>query len=181
MLAFAIPMVLAAAVSSAPASSRICPSNDRTPIVSQAKGSSLVPRGAVSLTVCRYNGLPGDPESVQGMPAHKLIAAGTTSDGGTIARLSAELDAIRPLRPGATYGCPADFGSKLLAFFVYRSRPGDVVTIGLTGCNSITNGHVRRLGRGAPVIGRLAGVAQRLSSPPQSPGQPPPVPIWEPG
>jgi len=184
MLAFALPMLLAAAVPAAPASSWVCPSSDRTAIVSRGvgAGSPLVPRGAVSLTVCRYNGLagaPGSAGSAQGSAPHRLVGAGTTSDSGTIARVTGELDAIRPARV-AVYGCPADFGTELLAFFTYRSRPGDVVTIGLSGCNTITNGHVRRLGLNAPVIGQLSGLAKRLVSSAGSPGEPPPVPIWEP-
>jgi hypothetical protein len=180
MLAFALPALIAAAIPSAPVASSVCPANDRTPIVSRAPGagSSLVPRGAVSLTVCRYNGLPGDPQSVKGVAAHKLVAAGTTGNSSTIAKVSAKLDAMRPTRPGVAYGCPADFGTKLLAFFVYPSRSGDVVTIDLSGCNAITNGHVRRLGRDAPVIGQLAGLATRLVAT-GVPGYPP-VPPWEP-
>lgn len=180
MLAFALPMLLAAAVPAAPVSSSVCPANDRAPIVSQAPGAgrSLVPRGAISLTVCRYNGLAGAPRSVRAVGPNKLVAAGVTGDQTMIAKVTAELDAIRPTRPGAAFGCPADFGSKLLAFFAYRSRAGDVVTIDLSGCNTITNGHVRRLGLSAPVIGQLTGLAQpvvRTGVPPW-----PSVPPWEP-
>jgi len=185
MLAFSLPMLLAAAVHGAPVSSSVCPAGDRTPIVSRSPGasSSLVPRGAVSLTVCRYSGLAGDPQSPRGVAPHRLVGAGTTGSRATIARVSAALDAIRPARPGVRYGCPADFGTKLLALFAYRSGPGDVVTIDLSGCNAITNGHLRRLGLNAPVIGQLSGLAAPLTHsgapPPQSPG-PPSVPIWEP-
>jgi len=190
MLAFALPALLAAAVTAAPAPSSVCPTSDRTPVVSRAPGAgrSLVPGGAVSLTVCRYSGLPGAPQSARGVPANTLVAVGTTGNRATITRVTAELDAIRPGRRGVVvYGCPADFGTKLLAFFAYRSRPGDVVTIDLSGCNTITNGRLRRLGRDAPVIGRLTGLAEPVAgagSPPGQPtpppGEPPPVPIWEP-
>ena len=145
------------------------PNADRLPSPTP-RARSLVPRGAVSLTVCRYNGLPGDPRSVHGVAAHKLVAAGTTGNSSMIAKVTTELDAIRPTRPGVSYGCPADFGTKLLAFFVYPSRRGDVVTIDLSGCNTITNGHVRRLGRNAPVIGQLTGLAARLVATRSSPG-----------
>ncbi len=191
MLPFALPLLVAAAVPSAPVSSWVCPSNDRTAIVAKAPaaGASLVPRGAVSLTVCRYNGLAGDPRSVHGVAARKLVAAGTTGNSSMIAKVTTELDAIRPTRPGVSYGCPADFGTKLMAFFAYPSRRGDVVTVDLSGCNTITNGHVHRLGRNAPVIGQLTGLAARLAPSGSGTGSSgtgttqegtPPVPIWEP-
>jgi hypothetical protein len=110
-----------------------------------------------------------------------------------IAKVTTELDAIRPIRPGISYECPADFGTKLMAFFAYPSKRGDVVTVDLTSCNAITNGHLHRLGRNAPVIGQLAGLAVRVT-PSGSSGTgtgtstgvgttqegTPPVPIWEP-
>jgi hypothetical protein len=182
MFAFAIPLLVAAAIPAASASSSVCPTNDRTPIVAKAPeaGNSLVPRGAVSLTVCRYNGLKADPQSVHGVGPHRLVAAGKTGDPHKIAKLTTELDSIRPTRPGARFGCPANFGTELLAFFAYPSRRGDVVTVGLSGCNTITNGRVRRLGLSAPVVSQLAGLAQQSVTGPQWPGEPPPVPVWEP-
>jgi hypothetical protein len=182
MFAFALPILVAAAIPAAHVSSSVCPSNDRTPVVSETPGAgnSLVPRGAVSLTVCRYNGLKGDPQSVRGFKPDKLVAVGTTGDQGKIAKITGELDRIRPTRPGARFGCPADFETKLLAFFAYPSQRGDVVTIGLSGCNTITNGRVRRLGLSAPVVGQLAGLAQQVVNGPSWRGEPPPVPVWEP-
>ena len=78
MFAFALPILVAAAIPAAHASSSVCPSNDRTPVVAKTPvaGNSLVPRGAVSLTVCRYNGLKGDPQSVRGVKPHKLAQRG---------------------------------------------------------------------------------------------------------
>ena len=76
-----------------------------------------------------------------------------------------------------------------MAFFAYPSRRGDVVTVDLSGCNTITNGHVHRLGRNAPVIGQLTGLAARLAPSGSGTGSSgtgttqegtPPVPIWEP-
>jgi hypothetical protein len=182
MFAFALPILVAAAIPATHVQSSVCPSTDRTPVVAKTPvaGNSLVPPGAVSLTVCRYNGLKGDPQSVRGIKPHKLAAAGTTGNKRMIAKVTAELDGIRPTRPNARFGCPADFGTKLLAFFAYPSRRGDVVTIGLSGCNTITNGRVRRLALSAPVVGQLAGLAQQVVNSPQWPGEPPPVPVWEP-
>ena len=155
MLAFALPLLVAAAVPSASVSSRVCPSNDQTPIVAKAPaaGASLVPRGAVSLTVCRYNGLAGDPRSVHGVAAHKLVGAGTTGNKGMIAKVTTELDGIRPTRAGVSYGCPADFDTKLLAFFAYPSRRGEVITVDLTGCNAIAT----------PLGVRLSGIPAKLA------------------
>src|SRR4029077_16174770 len=39
----------------------------------------------------------------------------------------------------------------------------DPVTIGLSGCQLITNGHVNRLGRDAPVVTQLASLAKRAT------------------
>jgi hypothetical protein len=166
MLALAVPMLVAAALATAPSASSVCPASDRTPTVSQAPAAdaTLVPPGADSLTVCRYNGLANPPPlSVAGFPAFGLVGVGVVGDQATIARLASELNAL-PLASGVR-SCPADFGNAVVAYFGYPSGPGDVVRVGLSGCNDVSNGHIKRLGLGAPVVGQLAVLAKLLQRP----------------
>jgi hypothetical protein len=159
-------MLVAAALATAPSTRSVCPASDRTPIVSRAPAAdvSLVPPGADSLTVCTYNGLPNPPPlSVPGVPAFGLVGVGVVGDQATIARLASELNAIPPT--SGVRSCPADFGNAVVAFFGYPSGPGDVVRVGLSGCNDVTNGHIHRLALDAQVVGQLAALAKRLPRP----------------
>lgn len=117
----------------------------------------LVPRGAVSLSVCRYNGM----NAFGGVPQFGLLGAGVTADHATISRLSDELDALKPSR--GTIHCPFDDGSRDVASFNYASGPSVVVTVGTNGCNQISNGHVRRLGLARPLVAQLSALAKPVA------------------
>jgi hypothetical protein len=120
----------------------------------------LVPSGASSVLVCSYSGLV-EPHAVSYTgPPHRLIGDGLVIDHQTVGRLGSGLDAIPPTSPNEAFSCPADFGNQLVAYFRYPAGVDDPVTIGLSGCQMITNGHVRRLGRDAAVINELAAEAR---------------------
>ena len=142
--------------------SHVCGLDDRGPIwpVSVRTGAKkvLVPRGATSLTVCRYNGM----NAVGDAPQFALRGVGVTADHATIARLVDELDALKPAR--GAYNCPMDDDSQDVASFGYASGPSVVVTVGTNGCNNVTNGHVRRLGLGKPVVAQLSALAQPINT-----------------
>lgn len=139
-----------------------CPLHDHRPVTSDRPGAStqLVPAGSVVVHVCNYSGFTEPPPLPQTGPAHRLIGEGGVLDRSRVARIANELDAIPPAPPGHGIACPADFGNQLVAYFLYPSGVVDPVTIGLSGCQSITNGHVDRLGMGRPVVSELARLAR---------------------
>lgn len=177
MLALALGLLAAAAAPGVAHQGTTCPRSDRAPVVSRAPAarSMLVPPGASSLVICRYSGL----NPPHGVHRFRLMAAGTSTAPPTLAKFTSRLNALRPGRQGAAYSCPTDDGSALLAFFSYPSGPGVTVKVGLTGCGTITNGHVRRLALGAPVVAQLANLP-RASTTTTGVAPWPSVPPWEP-
>lgn len=95
------------------------------------------------------------------VPQFGLLGVGVTADHTTIARLTDDLDALKPAR--GVFSCPMDDGSQDVAAFSYPSGPSVVVTVGTNGCNNITNGHVRRLGLGKPVVAQLSALAKSVT------------------
>jgi hypothetical protein len=123
-----------------------------------APATPLVPQGAMSLTVCSYNG----PNASPATPEFGLLGAYRTGDAATIAHLATQLDAIRPTPSGEIFSCPADFGRELILNFHYGSA-SVAVTVDPTGCNSISSGSIKRLGRDAPVIGQIERLVQPVA------------------
>lgn len=159
----------------------VCSPTDRTPDsdggpikgakIHRGADTSLVPRGAIALTICFYNGM----NATRATPQFGLSGIGVSTSPRTLARLTRELDAIRPVKPGAVHSCPADDDSQAILYFDYRSGGGDVVTVGLRGCNAVTNMAMqtishpegaaipRYLALGAPVIGQIAALARPVT------------------
>lgn len=162
------------------ASSLVCATSDRTPEsdgrpfkgvkIRRGADVSLVPKGAVTLTICSYNGI----NATRATPQFGLSGIGDTNGRRTLARITEELDAIRPATPDASYHCPNDDASEAILYFGYRSGPGDVVTVGLRGCNTVTNTAKQTisvpnaaptphyLALGAPVIGQITALAKTV-------------------
>ncbi len=115
-----------------------CPGTDRKAAVSTRPGAAraLVPAGARAILVCRYSGLNA-PGGAFRLEVHSLV-----SEQATVARMARELDALAPTT--GVYHCPSDSAAALVARFLYATGPQDPVTIDLTGCNVVTNGHVHR-------------------------------------
>ena len=158
--ALAVPLVAAIGAQAAPSkgASLVCPPGDRGQSAPTALRTGerrmLVPTGAISLTVCSYNGM----NALGGAPPWGLLGVGVTNDRSEIKRLTAALDAIKPTH--RAYPCPMDDGSDAIATFGYGSPPGVVVKIGTGGCNAITNGHVQRLGLETPVVSQIEALAK---------------------
>lgn len=151
---------------SATTASRVCRPDDkgqiRRPKLRASARKELVPRGAVSLTVCRYNGM----NAAGGVQPFALLGAGVTGNHKTIARLSAELDALKP--SVQNYMCPFDDGSQDVATFVYASGSGLVLTLHTKGCEYISNGHIERNPRGKPIVQRVSALAKPIGGPTSS-------------
>jgi hypothetical protein len=74
-----------------------------------------------------------------------------------VANLVGLLNRLHP-QSSHVISCPFDNGTEMLAFFSYPTQPALRLTISLTGCEVITNGHVARtasLPPGATLLARL--------------------------
>lgn len=101
-------------------------------------GRQLAPAGAAAIRLCRYSGLNDHPASA-------LIRQRLVGGGRAVRGLVRQFDALRPFPPGVyAVACPADDGSQILAFLAYPSGHRVTISVGLTGCNLVTNGDVHR-------------------------------------
>jgi hypothetical protein len=131
-----------------------CPETDRRPAPSARGGANraLVPPGATSVLLCRYGLLHGG-----GLVDHRLVSSDTLT-----ARLAESLNAL-PRRREII--CPLfDNGQVLIAHFLYASGPEDPVTIALSGCESVGNGHVDRLSLGERGVAAIVRLVPRAGS-----------------
>ena len=133
----------------------VCPAQLPANPLSSRPGSTfaLVPPGATSLLLCRYHGL--NPLSRSG----KLERARTVTGASELGRLTHEFDML-PKAPKLIY-CPMDDGSAILATFSYTDAPPNPVSVGLTGCQIVTNGHVTRTAARAgapPLVAQLTAL-----------------------
>ncbi|MGI8571901.1 MAG: hypothetical protein ACR2L9_04640 [Solirubrobacteraceae bacterium] len=122
-----------------------CPSRDQPVPSSSTTGAdaTLVPAGARQVLLCRYRGFGVDPKPV-GSGSFRLIAHHLVSTRATVKGLASELNALKPAT--GVRACPSDNGTAIIAFFRYGSAPkaDDPVTVDLSGCSSVTNGHLQR-------------------------------------
>lgn len=91
----------------------------------------LVPKGATWVLLCRYRGL--NSQAPRRLERERLVTS-----RAQIARLTAEFDALPPLPHGIH--CPFDDGREIVTTFRYPSRGEDVVSVGLAGCEVVSNG-----------------------------------------
>lgn len=112
----------------------LLPASD--PSTRPGSAQRLVPPGASSLLVCSYHGL--NPAS----QARRLERSGHLGRGSELSTILSEFDAL-PASRGLS-GCPMDDGSAIVAVFGYPEPPSSPVTVGLTGCRIVSNGHVTR-------------------------------------
>ena len=127
-----------------------------------------MPKGAITLTICAYNGM----NATRATPQFGLSGIGDTASPTMLARITTELDAIRVVKPGVAYNCPADDASEAILTSGIPRRPGDVVTVGMRGCNAVTNmaqqtisvpeaaAIPHHLALGAPIIQQIAALAK---------------------
>jgi hypothetical protein len=120
----------------------------------------LAPSGASAIRLCRYSGLNGQPRLT-------LIRSITIDAASVVGELVRELDRL-PSDHGVM-ACPADDGSEILALLAYPGDHAVTISVGLRGCETVTNGSVNRvaLGLGSPpAFGpQLVSQLEHLTSP----------------
>lgn len=142
-----------------------CPARNRHVIRSTTAGSStaLVPSDASHVLLCRYSGLGSYPDPA-GPRSFRLVAQHLINSSPVTSRLASELNALHAAT-GVVH-CPADRGDAIIAFFRYGSTPkaDDPVTIGLSGCSTVTNGSLTRTA-GTPTGIKLVDELEFLTRP----------------
>jgi hypothetical protein len=89
------------------------------------------------LLLCSYHGLNPPAQ------AHRLEHVRLVSAPAELAQLTREFNALHR-QPPITFHCPMDDGSEILAIFRYVDAPPDPISVGLTGCQIVSNGHLTR-------------------------------------
>lgn len=99
----------------------------------------LAPAGASAIRLCRYAGLNGHPRL-------RLMDSRLLKSASVVHQLVSEFDRL-PSLSGAV-ACPNDDLSQILALLSYGGGHQVTVSVGLTGCASVTNGGVHRTAAG---------------------------------
>lgn len=125
--------------------------------------TALVPAGAVRVRLCRYSGLPDSgPDGLPNPRAHPagftLLAERLVGNRDLVERIAAALNAVKPIGGSGAINCPSDSGSAVIAVFGYPQGAQDPVSIGLSGCHALTNGHVSRLALEAGGVAQVASL-----------------------
>ena len=113
----------------------------------------LAPMGASAVRLCLYSGLGARPPLT-------LVTSKLLVQPAQVEDLTAEFDRL-PLLPRAVF-CPNDDRSQILALLAYTGHSDVTISVGLTGCNIVTNGRTVRtaggpafLHTGASLVGQL--------------------------
>lgn len=103
----------------------------------------LAPSGAGAIRLCRYSGLNAHPRLT-------LVGSQLLTGPGLVGQLVSEFDQLPSLH-GAV-ACPADDGSQILTRLAYPGGRDVMISVGLAGCEAVTNGSVHRTaaGMGSP-------------------------------
>jgi hypothetical protein len=120
----------------------------------KATRQRLVPRGATAIRLCRYSGLNADPPL-------RRTSQRVLRNRRLIARLTNEFDRL-PVLHGPV-ACPVDDASAIVLHLVYRHRHSERVTVGLSGCALVTNGHLSRTAMRPPAGPKLLRQLEALS------------------
>ena len=124
---------------------------------SQAR-RELAPTGASAIRLCRYSGLNAHPRLA-------LLSSRLLDGSALVRELVGELDRL-PSPPRVAF-CPNDDGSRIVALLAYPGGRAVTISVGLTGCEPVTNGSVQRtaaaFGGFPPSVGpRLVAQLERL-------------------
>jgi len=98
--------------------------------------TTLAPAGANSIQLCRYSGLNARPPLT--LDRARLLGRARPIKG-----LIGQFDKL-PKAPTGAVACPSDDGSQIVAELGYRDGRGVPISVGLTGCRTVTNGSVNR-------------------------------------
>lgn len=126
-----------------------------TSTASHAVSGVLVPKGATSLLLCRYQGL-NPPATAHRLERGRLIRA-----DNELAQLTADFDKL-PQSAGVIH-CPMDDGSEITARFKYPRQDDVLVIVGLTGCRTVSRDGLTRTASGPPgtrVINQLMALVR---------------------
>ncbi|MDQ2897832.1 MAG: hypothetical protein M3Y09_19730, partial [Actinomycetota bacterium] len=104
-----------------------------------AARDQLAPPGASAIRLCRYSGLNAHPRLT-------LVSSRLLDDPALVRRLVSEFDRL-PSLLGAV-ACPSDDLSQIGALLAYPGGHEGRSSVGLTGCDLVTNGTVRRTAAG---------------------------------
>ncbi|GAA1937304.1 hypothetical protein [Kitasatospora viridis] len=117
-----------------------CPEPAPASIGSPHPGKApLVPPGlSGELVICRYPGINAPAGATASPPTATVVR-----DAAAIRTLAQQLDAL-PLPLTGTVNCPADDGSSALLGFTGTAPGGVVLLAELSGCATVTDGHVLR-------------------------------------
>jgi hypothetical protein len=77
-------------------------------------------------------------------PSFGLVGSDLVTARTTIHRLIHRFDALKSPPPNEAFSCPADDGSEVLATLGYPDQRQVQITVTLSGCQSATNGDVKR-------------------------------------
>ena len=135
------PAAVHAAAAAPPAP--LCPTRALASVARNAWAPArheLLPAGASVLRLCRFTmtgaaGLPGATGSRE------------ITDGGRIARLAHDLDALPPF-PRQALPCPLDNGAQIDVLAAYPGGRRVTVLYETTGCDRVSNGDVVRIASG---------------------------------
>jgi hypothetical protein len=105
-----------------------------------AARQQLAPAGAVAIRLCRYAGMNIRPRL-------KLLRSSPVTDPRLVAKLVHEFGELPSPSPGAE-ACPMDDGSQIIALLAYPHAHAARISVGLTGCRTVTNGYVVRTASG---------------------------------
>jgi hypothetical protein len=127
-----------------------CPATDtnRPDVTNTAAGldrEMLPAQAPVRALLCSYS-------SAEKLAGHRTL------DGGQARSIAARIRQI-PLShvDGASYGCPADFGTEGYAAFEYADSQGVDIKVGLSGCEYISNGEITTMAGNAGNLFSQAG------------------------
>jgi hypothetical protein len=123
---------------------------------SQAR-AQLAPAGATAIRLCRYTG-------VNAHPPRSLVRSTLLTSRTTVTGLVQNFDRLRSVT--GTFSCPVDDGSEIIAALAYPHGRAVTISVGLRGCQRVTNGAIQRTASGTNGQPGPALVAQleRLTS-----------------
>jgi hypothetical protein len=128
-----------------------CPADLPKPgAYSPGPASIMVPASPNAARICRYNGLNSS------QPENSLAKSGMVNPA-ELSGLVGGLNAAGPM-PSRVISCPMDNASNDVVIFAYPNGHTVFVTVGLTGCNLVTNGVRKAHLTSSPVLGELAAV-----------------------
>lgn len=110
-----------------------CPSVALGTVKSRGSKSSTImaPRHPSGALACRYG-------AITATGAHLISSARISASSAD--RIAALLDKLSVAR--GVVACPSDSGARDVVVFTYAGKPDAEVQIGLSGCQTVTNGHM---------------------------------------